>query len=639
MPTPPQPQFPPELACADQIGSVNITPPNPPIGPYVPHDIPTGDWEISDVTPDNCAQNEQANQEQYIAETLNIAGVPLNIYPLLGVHQQGDGSVLSAGRLITSQSFPGYPPTGINGITPWRSFVSGSSVPGSAYVGVDFGIKLTQNNDSEYEPQKQKWTNVGAISITQSNTPGYFAQQVRVEVTNGAVTAGAPAFTGVGDGLMTINSSGSDVTQGILTAVAITATTFNVYAMLPDSTVIGLGTATVGTPFYSTYINFTITAGPTPFAGGDMFSVAIDYVWTRVALFNVIQSPSPQMLNFQTTLKVKAVRVTPSLFTGANNWEVAALDVFDAPQTSTDINIIQDLFLNENRDRDYSPTPVFLKAQYSPTDSVTDLSKLGFSILDQYTFIFSFAQMAYALGRPIVIGDIIELIPEMQYDQNLLPVRKFLEVTDAGWASSGFNPANKPLTYRVNAQIALPSQETRDIFGTLDTQKYLTPDAILTDGIGEQLNVTPLTATEEIIKNASDAVPEIGSDDIRSVAGIPVRQALPPANAKGQPTALSNPSPSAHPNLYIEAGLPPNGEPYGEGFSLPTTPGPADGDYFRLCYAPETRSAPRLYRYSAAKNRWIFLEQDRRGEYSSHKPSVQKILQSNTNQPIGKKLT
>lgn len=638
MPTPPQPTFPPELACADQIGSVNTTPPDPPIGPYIPKDIPTGDWEISDVSPDQCAQNEQNNQEQYIAESLNISGVPLNVYSLLGVHQQGDGSVLSVGRIITSMSFPGYPATGINNATPWRSLDVGTDVPGSAYVGVDFGIKRIQNGDSEYEPQKQKWTDVGAISITQSNTPGFYAQQVRIEIANGATIHETPVYTGTGDGTLVVNGPGSDATQGILTAVAITPTTFNVYATLPDNTVIGLGTATVGTPFYSIYLNFTITEGPTPFVGGDMFSVVVNYVWARVALFNIIQSPSPQVLNFPTALKVKAVRITPTLFTGANSWEVAALDVLDTPQKN-DINVIQDLFLSENRDRDYSPTPIRLKAQYSPTDSTSDLSKFGLSILDQYTFIFSFAQMVHAIGRPIVVGDIIELIPEMQYDQNLLPVRKFLEVMDCGWASTGFNPANKPLTYRVSAQIALPSQETRDIFGTLDTQKYLTPDAILTDGIGEQLNTTPLTALEEIVKGAADAVPEVGSDDIRSVAAVPKRPALPPSNAKGQPAALTNPAPSAHANLYVEAGLPPNGEPYGEGFALPTVPGPSDGDYFRLCYAPETRIAPRLYRFSAVKNRWIFLEQDRRGEYSSHKPSARKILQSNSNAPIDKKLT
>src|SRR5690606_15852597 len=98
--------------------------------------------------------------------------------------------------------------------------------------------------------------------------------------------------------------------------------------------------------------------------------------------------------------------------------------------------------------------------------------------------------------------------------------------------SSGFSPHYQPVVYRVNAQIALPSQETRDIFGTIDTQKYLAPDAILSDDIGEQINTTPLTATEEIIKDAFDAVPERGSDDIHSVAGVVLQPAIQPENDK-----------------------------------------------------------------------------------------------------------
>ncbi|MDV7390015.1 hypothetical protein RZS08_01625, partial [Arthrospira platensis SPKY1] len=111
---------------------------------------------------------------------------------------------------------------------------------------------------------------------------------------------------------------------------------------------------------------------------------------------------------------------------------------------------------NENRDRDYAKVPLLLKVQYNPTDSVSDLAKFGINILDQYTFTTSFNTMVQTLGRPIVVGDIIEVIPEMQYDHNLRPIRKFLEVTDAGWASEGFGPHWRPMVYRFQAQQALP---------------------------------------------------------------------------------------------------------------------------------------------------------------------------------------
>jgi hypothetical protein len=291
----------------------------------------------------------------------------------------------------------------------------------------------------------------------------------------------------------------------------------------------------------------------------------------------------------------------------------------------------------ENRDRDYEKVPVSLKVQYIPTDGISDLSKFGLSILDQYSFTASFAQTVQKLGRPIVVGDIIELPPEMQYDQNMTPVRKFLEVTDTAWSSSGFSPGWKPMVFRFQAQQALPSQETRDIFGTLDTQKYLIADSILGDGIGEQLNIGPLTATEEAQKEALNAVPETGSDEQLSTDGQPQPVPWVSQNVKtAQPSAAT---PPFRANSYQEDGLPPTDVPYEEGYTLPPVAGATDGDYFRLYYPEETKIPPRLYRFSAVKNRWIYLETDRRGDYSSYKPSVRKILESTTKQGLKKKLT
>lgn len=632
---------PPELQCEDQVGSINTTEPNPSIGPYIPTPVDPGDWEITDPDPDQCAINEVQIQEQYIAETINISGAPLNVYTLKGIHQQGDGSVLSQGTIFGSTAFPGHPISGINndGGTPWWSYEMGSNIVGTSFVGVDFGIKKTDDGNSEYEPQKTKWTDVGAVVLTQSNNTGYFASQVKVEITDGRVIIGTPNpdIYNAGDGDIEVVGPGSDAAEGTVMVETNDGVTFEVnWVPAIGGSPTLLGEATLGETFYSTYLNFTINQGSIPFQAGDNFGIPISYYWTRAGIFNVIQSPDSQVLNLKSTLKVRAVRVTPTLFTGNQNWEVLELDVLDS--APVDINNIQDLFFGENRDRDYNATPIMLKAAYTPADSVSDLSKFGLSILDQYTFTFSFADMVTKLGRPIVIGDIIEVIPEMQWDQNLKPIRKFLEVTDSGWATSGFGPHYKPVVYRVHAQQALPSQETRDIFGTLDTQKYLVADDIVSDDIGEQLNTTPLTIEEEIGKMADDAVPEIGSDDIRAFKEVRTPQARPPANAKGQPAALSNPSPSQGPNLYIEAALPPEDEPYGEGFALPEIPGPADGDYFRLLYPPETQIPARLYRFSELKNRWIYLETDRRGQYSSIKPSVRRIMESSTSQSIGKKI-
>lgn len=608
---------------------------NPALKPYVAPVICTGDWQITGTDPSACAVNEQTIQAGYIAEVLNISGAPLNIYPLLGVHQQGNGSITAQGALISSASYPGYPLSGINGGAGWRSLQTGTAITTTqVYVGLDFGIiKLSQDGQqSEYDPQKAKLTPVGAINLTQSNNPGFFASQVKVEITDGKTYAGTPILVGVGNGTITLNGMGFNASLGTVTAMATSASSFNVYATLPNNTTIQLGTAIAGVIFYSSFINFTITPGLIPFSSGDMFSIPVNYEWKRVGIFNVIQSPAPQLLNLKTIYQAKAVMVTPTIFSGMGSWEVDAIDILDSPPP--DINNIQDLFFNENRDRDYGIVPLMIKAQYNPADSLTDLSRFGLSILDQYTFTVSFITMVNLLGRPIVTGDIIEVIPDMQWDQNLLPIRKFLEVTDTGWSAGGFGPAYTPMVYRFSAQQALPSQETRDIFGTLDTQKYMIGDSLFNNGIGQQIDTTPLTDTEEIIKSAELAVPEIGSDDNRSMAGVVNQPPAPPRNAKGQPAAIPV---DTKPTIYVEDALPPNGLPYGEGYALPSLPGPVDGAYFRLNYPPDLKIAPRLYRFSMVKNAWVYLETDRRGEYSSIKPSVRKIMESKTQQSLSKK--
>jgi hypothetical protein len=589
-----------------------------------------GEWEISGEE-DLCARNETALQESYAAENLNINGAPLNIYKLLGVHEQGDGSVLSKGTLMSSTPAPGFPISNINN-GAWRSFQAGSDVAGKAYVGVDFGIVTARpGNEPENSPAKPNWVKVGAVVIKQGNTAFNFAKQVRVEIADGKVEFGEVTFSGLGNGTLTPTAIGQNPVAGVVTLVAINSTSFQVMWKPVVGAMKQLGVATVNSQFVSTIVNFTLIGGGVDFMTGDMFSFPINYVWKRVGVFNLVQSVSPVTMNLQTELLVKAIRVVPTMFTGTDSWEVLELDILDSPPT--DINNVQDLFFQENRDRDYAKQPLRIKAQYSTNDSISDLSKFGLNILDQYSFTVSYAVMVQLMGRPIVTGDIIEVIPEMQYDHNLRPVKKFLEVTDTGWASVGYTTGWKPVLYRFQAQEAIPSQETRDIFGTFDTQKYLTADTILADGAGH-IDESVLEVTEETMKAAAKAVPERGSDDGLSIEMVHMTPPVPTGNAKGQPAPVKM---KARAPTYVEDGLPKNGEPYVEGYQLPDPTKSKDGEYFRLYYPTDTKIAPRLHRFSAVKNRWIFIEQDRRTEYTSAKPTMHQILNSSTKQSIGKK--
>lgn len=589
-----------------------------------------GTWQISG-SQDECAINEKARQEAYVAEVLNISGAPINVYKLLGNHEQGEGSLIRKGTIISSSPFPGYPSSNLlNGLS-WKSLEVSSDTIGQSFIGIDFGVRKMSTGALEYAPIKSKFEDMGAIAISQKISSGSYAKQVLVQSSDGKCSTSEVIFSGDGTGTLDILSIGLNAVPLTINAVAISANEFNVSAIVAG-TAVNLGAAFTNQEFNSIYVNFTINLIE-PFSVGDIFTFYLTYSWQKEGLFNLYENEENQILNFNKTLKTRAVRITPTMFVGEGNWEITSMDFLDSPPTN--INNIQDLFFNENRDRDYSKTPILIKAQYSPTDSASDLARFGLNILDQYTFTVAFTSMVRALGRPIVVGDIIEVIPELQYDQNLMPVKKFLEVSDTGWASEGFGPMWNPTVYRFSAQQALPSQETRDIFGTIDTQKFIVSDEILNAAVAEQHDLTPLIQTEEIIKAAKEAVPEVGSNDTTVTDGVPAPKKKRSYNKKGQPEA----APAVKENTngqgsYIEDGMPPNGQPFKEGFKLPDATESSDGEYFRLNYPPETKIQTRLYRFSAVKNRWLYQETDRRGEYSSHKPSARGILESNTKKSI-----
>jgi hypothetical protein len=199
----------------------------------------------------------------------------------------------------------------------------------------------------------------------------------------------------------------------------------------------------------------------------------------------------------------------------------------------------------------------------------------------------------------------------MQYDHNLKPVHKFLEVTDTSWSSDGYTTAWRPITFKFQASQVIASQENRDILGTVDTQKYVVDDGTFFDGI-EQIQTGQLTATEAVNAEATLAMPEKGSNVREVASGM--------SNGTGGPGSYDGR------DLYIEDGLPPDGLAYTEGFKLPDVAGQTDGTYFRLNYDPKLGIASRLYRFNLVKNKWMYVETDRRAERNSMKPSQQEMF-------------
>jgi hypothetical protein len=97
---------------------------------------------------------------------------------------------------------------------------------------------------------------------------------------DGYLTAKGSAFgltyAGTGDGTFTAYGGGASSVAETFTITATSATNFTVVGSLAGS----IGPATVGTPFAHAKIEFTLTAGGTPFVSGDVFELATAPKWT-----------------------------------------------------------------------------------------------------------------------------------------------------------------------------------------------------------------------------------------------------------------------------------------------------------------------------------------------------------------------
>jgi len=273
-------------------------------------------------------------------------------------------------------------------------------------------------------------------------------------------------------------------------------------------------------------------------------------------------------------------------------------------------------------------TPILLKGNYDLIDAATELSRFGIEVPSQ-TFIFnvSFNACISLLGRPLVIGDIIELPSETQYTPDLRPILKWLEVTDVAWSTEGYTPGWRPTLLRITTFPALAREETQDIFG--DLSRDVDVNGLIDIDDGNHSMYQDITAISHEIENeAKDNLPEKGAEVSSTVRQFE-KEELDELEAKTNKTvrnALLHITQASN-RIYVEDAMPPNDLPYTEGDTFPSNP--KNGDYHRLTYVGLAKDIPtRLYRYSEAKNRWVFLEKDRRKEYNDTKPILQKFLKS-----------
>ncbi len=606
-------------SCPAGAGSIN-DPTNPGGGlpttpvtpnPYVPPEFCTPDYNLN-------SNGDDAYQEAVADGALQISGAPLNVFRLLGVHEQGKLIDLVGNGAPLNRSGNAFDTLVGNYVSPQTGL---AVVTDPAWLGYDFGTLKTSYGAEQYGPPAPNAQHITALRITQPTT-GRRALQVRIErsIGNFSVDPTKVLYTGVGNGTFTGFTAGIRSETGSFMITATSSTQFSVF-FIGNSTVL-LGVLTVGDRFNSDRGSFMVSQGSTPFAPGDMFTVPIEQAWLRVDVVNLPDDSSANTVRIRQSSPSRYWRIVPISFSGAPTnepWEVEKVEMFDYQVTRLDD--IQDPLFMENRDRDYAKTATTIKVTYQPFDAISDLSKFGFQIADTWIFSTTFASMVKALGRPIVIGDVLELPSELQYDHNLRPVRKFLEVIDVSWQADGYTTNWRPIIYRFQASQLIPGQEHRDILGTVDTQKYIVDDGSFMDGL-QQLQTDTLTVTERNTEEAKQAVPENGSDISEIRSGT---------NRFGTPGSYDGR------DLYVEDGFPPDGQPYTEGFKLPDPAGISDGAYFRLNYDPAMKIPSRLYRFSLATNSWKYVETDRRGVKNSHKPSQRQIFETTTTMSLNSK--
>lgn len=345
--------------------------------------------------------------------------------------------------------------------------------------------------------------------------------------------------------------------------------------------------------------------------------------WFGVEAVDLEDTDALITVSFRRSVPSRFWRLRPLAFNGgsADFWSVLAIQFFDYEETRLDN--VQDRLLLENRNRDYMDTTLKLKVFYDLIDVQTELSRFGIELPSQsYYMNVGFATCVAVLGRPFVIGDIIELPSETQYSATLEPIKKYLEVIDVGWSTEGYTPGWKPTMLRIIAQPMIASQETQDIVGDFVGQKSATGLFNIDDG--NHPIFQDYSETAQFIDADSrqrDAVPQRGSEagnDIQAFTDDQVQAGL---DAGIDIQKLSyNPR-----GLYIEDALPPNGEDFTMGDTFPENP--AAGAYHRLTYSGLAEDVPaRLFRYSSDKGNWIFLEADRRDEFDGHRKKIQEFI-------------
>jgi hypothetical protein len=140
---------------------------------------------------------------------------------------------------------------------------------------------------------------------------------------------------------------------------------------------------------------------------------------------------------------------------------------------------IQDLLFLENRDRTYDPNVYRLRGHYNVQNLDFDLSQFGLFLNNDIIFItVHYNDMIDIVGRKLMVGDVIELPHLLDYNplKETIPValKRFMQITDANYASEGFSPTWFPHLWRIKCEPLVDSEEFSQILSEpINQDNYL----------------------------------------------------------------------------------------------------------------------------------------------------------------------
>ena len=140
---------------------------------------------------------------------------------------------------------------------------------------------------------------------------------------------------------------------------------------------------------------------------------------------------------------------------------------------------IQDLLFLENRDRTYDLNIYRLRGHYNVQNLDFDLSQFGLFLNNDIIFItVHYNDMIDLIGRKLMVGDVIELPHLLDYNplKETIPtaLKRFMQITDANFASEGFSPTWFPHLWRIKCEPLVDSEEFSQILSApIDQDTYL----------------------------------------------------------------------------------------------------------------------------------------------------------------------